>query len=123
MTAIRTPRSPGRRDVLRGGLGLLAGAAVVGAAGCSDGSGASDGSGTVAIATGYGLSYASLTVVEARGWLAEALPDRTVEWQVLSGARRAGTACSRAASRRAPAAWRPSSRHATAASRGRSSPA
>jgi len=69
--------------VFRGGLGLLAGAAVVGAAGCSDGSGS--GAGTVAIATGYGLSYASLTVVESRGWLSEALPDHTVEWQVLSG--------------------------------------
>ncbi|MEE2037137.1 ABC transporter substrate-binding protein [Nocardiopsis sp. CT-R113] len=86
MTAIRTPRTPGRRDLFRGGLGLLAGAAVVGAAGCSGGSGSSGaGSGSVAIATGYGLSYASLTVVEARGWLAEALPDHTVEWQVLSG--------------------------------------
>lgn len=82
MTTFRTP-PPGRRDVFRGGLGLLAGAAVVGAAGCSDDSGS--GAGTVAIATGYGLSYASLTVVESRGWLSEALPDHTVEWQVLSG--------------------------------------
>lgn len=87
---IRTAQALNRRDVLRGGLGTLMGAAVVGAVGCSGENGANgNGAGadphTVAIASGYGLSFASLTIIESLGWLAEDLPDHTIEWEVLSG--------------------------------------
>jgi NitT/TauT family transport system substrate-binding protein len=81
-----TTTGPRRRDVLRGGLGLLTGAAVVGPlAACSGPQEGSAASREVAIATGYGISFAPLTIIEARGWLEEALPDHTVSWQVLSG--------------------------------------
>ncbi|MFC4563898.1 ABC transporter substrate-binding protein [Nocardiopsis mangrovi] len=81
-----TTTGPGRRDVLRGGLGLLAGAAVIGPlAACSNGEGAAGSTGEVAIASGHGISYAPLTIIEAQGWLDEDLPGHTVSWQILSG--------------------------------------
>ncbi|MFC7329473.1 ABC transporter substrate-binding protein [Marinactinospora rubrisoli] len=79
-------RGPGRRAVLRGGVGVLLGAAVVGPLSACGGPGAASGDDRrVAIASGYGLSYAPLTIIQAQGWLEEDLPDRTVEWRILSG--------------------------------------
>ncbi|GAA1108020.1 ABC transporter substrate-binding protein [Nocardiopsis composta] len=75
-----------RRALLRGALGAAGAAAVVGPLAACGGGGAGGGGGRrVAIASGYGLSYAPLTVIESQGWLSDALPGHTVEWTVLSG--------------------------------------
>ncbi|RCV48599.1 ABC transporter substrate-binding protein [Marinitenerispora sediminis] len=78
-------RGPGRRDVLRSGLGVLLGAAVVGPLSACGGSGGAGGDRRIAIASGYGLSFAPLIIIQSQGWLEEELPDHTVEWKVLSG--------------------------------------
>ncbi|MEU6039980.1 ABC transporter substrate-binding protein [Actinomadura sp. NPDC047616] len=70
-----------RRQVLR--LGALgAGAAALSAA-CGGGSG---GSGKeIGIAIGNGISYAAFTVIQAKRWLEQELPGRTISWKVIAG--------------------------------------
>ncbi|GAA4145841.1 ABC transporter substrate-binding protein [Actinomadura keratinilytica] len=71
-----------RRQALR--LGALgAGAAALSAA-C--GGGAAGGSGKeIGIAIGNGISYAPFTVLQAKRWLEEELPGRTISWKIISG--------------------------------------
>ncbi|OLT47010.1 hypothetical protein BJF85_00810 [Saccharomonospora sp. CUA-673] len=76
-----------RRTALRfgalGALGAAGGLAALSTAGCAATAGGP--TDRVTIASGYGISYAPLTVIQERKWLEEALPDRTVNWTVLSG--------------------------------------
>lgn len=70
-----------RRDALRFGA-VGAGVAAFAAACGTSGGGSKD---PVTIASGYGMSYAPFTIIQAKGWLDQALKGRKVKWTVLSG--------------------------------------
>lgn len=80
-----------RRDALRLGVtgaGLLALTAACGGGGSggSGGTGGSGGSGgEINISQGSGISYAALIIIQAKGWLEQDLPGRTINWKTVSG--------------------------------------
>ena len=76
-------RNYSRRDALRFGA---VGAGVAALTAACGGSGGPGGSGDpVTIAIGYGISYAPLTIIKAKGWLDRTLKGREVAWTYLSG--------------------------------------
>ena len=71
-----------RRDALRFGAIGAGVAAFAAACGTGGGSGPKD---PVTIASGFGISYAPFTIIQAKGWLDQALKGRQVKWTMLSG--------------------------------------
>lgn len=72
-----------RRDALR--FGAIGAGVAAFAAACGTGGSGGGKNDPVTIASGYGISYAPFTIVQAKGWLDQALKGRKVKWTVLSG--------------------------------------
>lgn len=74
-------REYGRREVLR--LGAVGAGAAALTAACGSAAG---GSGKqINISLGSGISYASLIIIRAKGWLERDLKGRTISWKIVSG--------------------------------------